>query len=111
MRTRWPPSKKQSDPRSLAEARPDAFRPDLAFSLNNLSNRLAQLVAMRTRWPPSKKQSDPRSLAEARPDAFRPDLALSLNNLSNRLAQLDRHEDAQAAIEEATAVHLAGNTP
>jgi tetratricopeptide (TPR) repeat protein len=29
--------------RGLAAARPDAFRPDLALSLNNQSNRLAQL--------------------------------------------------------------------
>jgi hypothetical protein len=29
--------------RELAAARPDAFRPDLATSLNNLSNRLAGL--------------------------------------------------------------------
>ena len=29
--------------RELAEARPDAFRPDLAMSLNNLSARLAEL--------------------------------------------------------------------
>ena len=29
--------------RELAAARPDAFRPDLATALNNLSNRLADL--------------------------------------------------------------------
>ena len=29
--------------RELAAARPDAFRPDLAMSLNNQSNRLAEL--------------------------------------------------------------------
>ena len=43
-RTRWPPARKP--PRSyreLAAARPDAFRPDLAMSLNNLSARLADL--------------------------------------------------------------------
>jgi hypothetical protein len=28
--------------RELAAARPDAFRPDLAMSLNNLSNRLVR---------------------------------------------------------------------
>ena len=29
--------------RDLAEARPDAFTPDLAMSLNNLGNRLSEM--------------------------------------------------------------------
>ena len=41
--------------RELAAARPDAFRPDLALSLTNLSNRLAGLAGGRTRWPRARK--------------------------------------------------------
>ena len=88
--------------RSLAGARPDAFEPDLAMSLNNLSGCHAALgrreealsaieEAVRIR----------RRLAEARPDAFEPDLAASLNNLSGRHAELGRREEALSAIEEA----------
>lgn len=54
--------------RGLAEARPDAFLPDLAGSLNNLGNRLSELGACRSprrskvcvRYPPcSRPTSDP----------------------------------------------------
>ncbi len=92
--------------RELAAARPDAFRPDLAMSLNNLANRLSHLgrreaalaaveeaVAMR------------RELAAAHPDAFCPDLAMSLHNLANRLSDLGQREPALAAAEEAVGIY------
>ena len=43
--------------RELARARPDAFGPGLAMSLNNLSADLAGLAGGRTRWPRSRKLS------------------------------------------------------
>ena len=94
--------------RELAAARPDAFRPDLAMSLNNLATgwRPGPAGGRAGRDPGGRRPSD-RELAAARPDAFRPDLATSLNNLSIRLADLGRREDALAAIEEA-AGHLPG---
>ena len=36
--------------RALAAQRPDAFRPNLAMSLNNLANRLSDLGGARRRW-------------------------------------------------------------
>ena len=43
--------------RELAAARPDAFRPDLAQSLNNLAVRLGGWGGGRRRWPRSRKRS------------------------------------------------------
>ncbi len=62
--------------RELAAQRPDAFRPDLARSLNNLGNMLSDLG----RREPALAAAEEavalyRELAAQRPDAFRPDLA------------------------------------
>ena len=85
--------------RELAAARPDAFRPDLAMSLNNLSVRLADL---------GRREDALAAIEEAagstgswpRPARTRsgPTWPMSLNNLSVRLADLGRREDALAAI-------------
>ncbi|MDP8943911.1 MAG: tetratricopeptide repeat protein, partial [Actinomycetota bacterium] len=91
--------------RRLAEARPEAFGPDLAMSLNNLSNRLADLGRREDALAAIEEAVEiHRRLAEARPEAFGPDLARSLNNLSIRLGSLGRREDALAAIEEAVEI-------
>ncbi|MEV0434101.1 serine protease [Nocardia sp. NPDC050413] len=96
--------------RAHATADPDVFRPDLATSLNTLSNRLANLgpnlghgkealAAIR------EAVTIYRDLAAARPDVFRPDLATSLNTLSNRLANLGQREEALAAAQEAVTIY------
>jgi tetratricopeptide (TPR) repeat protein len=88
--------------RELARARPDAFLPDLAVSLNNQSVGLSDLGRREDALAAIKEAvAIRRELARARPDAFLPDLAMSLNNQSNRLSDLGRREDALAAIEEA----------
>jgi tetratricopeptide (TPR) repeat protein len=70
--------------RALAEARPDAFLPSLATSLNNQSNRLSDLGRREEALAAiDEAVTAYRALAEARPDAFLPDLAGSLNNQSN----------------------------
>ena len=80
----WPRSRKPSPiRRQLAEARPDAFLPDLATSLNNLSDRLSDLGRREEALAAIEEAvAIRRQLAEARPDAFLPDLAMSLNNQS-----------------------------
>ena len=84
---------------------PDAAR-RLAGSLNNLSNRLADLGRREDALAAIEEAAAiRRELAGFRPAAFRPDLAGSLNNLSNRLADLGRTEDALAAGEEATGIY------
>jgi tetratricopeptide (TPR) repeat protein len=94
--------------RALAADRPDAFRADLAVSLNNLSNRLADLGRREAALDASEQAAELyRALAADRPDAFRPALAVSLNNLSLRLADLGRREAALDASEQAAELYRA----
>ena len=77
----------------------------LAGSLNNLSNRLADLGRREDALAAIQEAAGTyRELAAGHPDAFRPDLAMSLTNLSNRLGDLGRREDALAASQEAVTI-------
>jgi tetratricopeptide (TPR) repeat protein len=99
---------------SVRESAPDAVRPDLAMSLNNLSNRLRDLGRLEEALAAVEEAVEiRRELVASRPDAVRPDLAMSLNNLSNRLRDLGRSEEALAAIEEAVEIRreLAASRP
>jgi tetratricopeptide (TPR) repeat protein len=93
---------------------PDGYRPDLAASLNNLSNALA---AVGRRADALLRMEEAvgiyRALAAATPDAYRPDLAMSRTNLSARLGAVGRDADAVAPIEEAVGIYraLAAATP
>jgi tetratricopeptide (TPR) repeat protein len=94
--------------RALAEARPDAFLPNLAASLNNQSSCLADLGRREAALAAIEEAVTAyRALAEARPDAFLPNLATSLNNQSSCLSDLGRREAALAAIEEAVTAYRA----
>ena len=92
--------------RALAAANPAAYEPDLARSLNNLSNRLGE-VGRRDEGLAAITEAVAvyRRLAAANPAAYEPDLAGSLNNLSNRLGEVGRREEGLAAITEAVAVY------
>jgi tetratricopeptide (TPR) repeat protein len=88
--------------RALAAARPDAFLPDLAGSLNNQAVRLADLGRPEEALAAGTEAlALRRELAAARPDAFLPDLASSLNNQATHLSALGRREEALEAITEA----------
>jgi Trypsin-like peptidase domain/Tetratricopeptide repeat len=92
--------------RGLVEARPDAFRADLALALTNLSNRLGELGRREEALAAGEEAvAVYRVVVEAGPDEFEDDLALSLTNLSNRLSDLGRREEGLAASEEAVAVY------
>ncbi len=92
--------------RELAEASPGAFLPDLAMSLNNLSNAQAEtgdrVGALATI---GEAVALYRELAEASPAAFLPDLAGALNNLSIRRAETGDRVGALATIGEAVALY------
>ena len=78
----------------------------LAWSLNNLSNRLSWLIRKEEALAASEEATGIyRKLATARSDAFRPNLAISLDTLSTGLADQGRTEDALAASEEATGIY------
>ncbi|MFE3121857.1 tetratricopeptide repeat protein [Streptomyces hydrogenans] len=88
--------------RALAEADPDAHLPNLAVSLNNLSNHLAD-AGRRAEGLTAVEEAVRHygTLAEANPDAHLPNLAMSLNNLSLRLVDAGRPAEALTAIQEA----------
>ncbi|WP_432523005.1 tetratricopeptide repeat protein [Kineococcus sp. SYSU DK006] len=89
--------------RGWASSDPDTFLPDLAGSLNNLSNRLANLGRREEALEAiTEAVAVHRQLAAVRPDTFLPDLAGSLNNLSVRLSDLGQREEALEAIIEAS---------
>ena len=91
--------------RGLAEARPDAFLPDLAASLTSQSRCLAVLGQREQALAAIEEAvTIGRGLAEARPDAFLPDLAWSLTSQSSCLAALGQRESALAAIDEAVTI-------
>ena len=82
---------------------PAAYEPLLAWSLNNLSVRLAE--AGRRDEALTVIQDAVtiyRRLAAADPAAYEPDLATSLNNLSNRLADTGRKDESERASREAS---------
>ena len=88
--------------RKLAEARPEAFLPDLATSLNNLGIRQSELGRREDALASTEEAvATYRKLAEARPEAFLPDLAMSLNNLGVDQSAQGRREDALASTEAA----------
>ena len=93
-RSRRPSTSLSASPRP----RPDAFLPDHARSLNNLSVHLSNLGRREEALAASQEAVDIyRRLAETRPDAFLPDLARSLDTLGNTLASAGRHQEAAAA--------------
>jgi tetratricopeptide (TPR) repeat protein len=111
--------------RALAKERPDAFRPNLAASLNNLGI----LLHHRTEWDETLADADRRSsseealaasqeavdvyraLAKERPNTFRPDLVMCLVNLaeclSSPFSHLNSWKEAQAACGEAVDINRA----
>ncbi|MFE7560157.1 tetratricopeptide repeat protein, partial [Kitasatospora sp. NPDC057500] len=94
--------------RALAEADPDAFLPDLATALNNLSIRLGE-AGRRAEGLTAIEEATGhyRTLARANPDTYLPDLAMSLNNLSVDLGEVGRRAEGLTAIEEAVAIRRA----
>ncbi|MDA4847975.1 tetratricopeptide repeat protein [Hoeflea poritis] len=94
--------------RLLFDIDADAFRDDLAGSLNNLAGILSAVGRREDALAAGEEAVElHRALAAARPDAFIPDLAGSLNNLANMLSDLGRREDALAAGEEAVELYRA----
>ena len=88
-------------------ARPDAFLPDLASSLNNLGGDLSNLGRREEALAASQEAVDIRMrLAATRSDAFLPDLASSLGAHSSVLAALDRHHEAARMVADALRIIL-----
>ncbi len=94
--------------RALAEARPDAFLPAFAMTLNTQSLRLADLERPKEALTAIEEAvTTYRALAAASPDRYLPDLAMTLNTQSSRLADLEWPKEALTAIEEAVTTYRA----
>ena len=92
--------------RELAASEPDAFLPNLAMSLNNLSADLSALGRREEALAASEEAVKIyRELAASQPDAFLPNVAMSLNNLGNRLSNIGRRVEALAASERSVAIY------
>ena len=92
--------------RTLAEANPSAYLPNLAMGLGNLGNRLAMVgrpeeALARTQEAVTIR----RRLAEANPDAHLAALAGALSSLGIRLAEVGRPEEALAPAKEAITIY------
>jgi tetratricopeptide (TPR) repeat protein len=88
--------------RQLAQARPDAFLPYLAGSLNNLATMLSDLGRREEALAQAEEAVRLyRQLAQARPDAFLAGLARSLAVHGKCLTALERHAGAIHATTEA----------
>ena len=96
--------------RELVGQRPDAFRPDLAASLNTFANRLSALGRREPALAAAEEAAALyRELAGQRPDAFRPDLAVSLSTLAATQRALGQREAALAAAIRVADPGLAGS--
>ncbi|MEO1064376.1 MAG: tetratricopeptide repeat protein [Actinomycetota bacterium] len=79
----------------LVGSDPKAYLPDLARSLDHLSNGLAGVGRHEEALEPAFMAADAyEELAERDPDTYLPRLAGSWSSLSNRLGELGRHEEA-----------------
>jgi tetratricopeptide (TPR) repeat protein len=92
--------------RALAGGSGDAFLPELAPALNNLS----ELLSDSHRHDEALAAGEEavrlyREVAGRNAGAFLPEVASALNNLSKRLSDFDRHEEALAASEEAVRLY------
>jgi tetratricopeptide (TPR) repeat protein len=87
--------------RRLAAANPARFEPDLARSLNNLSNRLSEIGNVAEALAAITEAVEVyRRLATANPARFEPDLATSLGAMGSYLRADGQAAKARAAFEE-----------
>jgi tetratricopeptide (TPR) repeat protein len=91
--------------RGLTQANPDAYRPDVAMTLNN------RAVLYRNTQRLQEAQRDYgealtvyRSLAEANPDLYLPFVATMLNNLGNFYLATEQVAEAQTHVSDAERV-------
>ena len=96
--------------RELARARPEAFTPNLATSLNNLATMLSELGHREEALTVAREAADHyREMARARPEAFIRNFAISLRTLINILIVHGQSEDAQAVAMELNTIQNKNN--
>ena len=92
--------------RRLAETNADAYLPEVAGALNNLSYRLSNVGRLdEALGAVQEALALYRRLAETNADAYLPEVAGALNNLSYRLSYVGRYDEALGAAQEALALY------
>ena len=92
--------------RVLSKQNPEAYKPNLADTLNNLGNLLHatnELEQAQSYYEEALKIR--REFAELNPEAYKPSLAGTLNNLGNLLRTTNELRQAQSYYEEALLIH------
>ena len=88
--------------RELALQNPEAYKPDVAMTLNNLGILLKNTNDLKQAQAHYEEALEiRRELAQQTPEAYRPDLAMTLNNLGNLLRDTNDLKQTQDYYEEA----------
>ena len=92
--------------RVLSKQNPEAYKPGLAGTLNNLGNlHRATNELKQAQSCYEEALLIHRELAKLNPEAYKPDLARTLNNLGNLLCATNELKQAQSCYEEALLIH------
>ena len=90
----------------LVEKDSEAYKPDLAGTLNNLGNSLYHTNELKqARVYYEEARLIYKELAEKNPEAYKPYLATTLNNLGNLLSDTNELKQARAYYEEARLIY------
>jgi len=92
--------------RELSKQNQEAYKPDVAMTLNNLGNLLSatnELKQAQAHYEEALKLY--QDLAEQNQEAYKSDVAMTLNNLGNLLNATNELKQAQAHYEEALEIH------
>ena len=88
--------------RELAKQNPEAYKPDVATTLNNLGNLLRNTNDLKQAQDYYEEALQiRRELREKNPEAYKPNVATTLNNLGNLLSNTNNLKQAKDYYEEA----------
>ena len=88
--------------RELAKKNPEAYKPDVATTLNNLGNLLRNTNDLKQAKDYYEEALQiRRELREKNPEAYKPNVATTLNNLGNLLSNTNNLKQAKDYYEEA----------
>ena len=92
--------------RELSKQNPEAYKPDVAATLNNLGALLYATNDLKQAQDYYEEALEiHRELAEQNPEAYKPDVATTLNNLGALLYATNDLKQAQDYYEEALEIH------
>ena len=88
--------------RELSKQNQEAYKPNVAMTLNNLGNLLSATNELKQAQAHYEEALEiHRELAKQNPEAYKPDVAMTLNNLGTLFSDTNKLKQAQAHYEEA----------